>query len=97
MDQGKEEAMVTPGRASIRMDIASRASAPSRLDNKFPLLSTYNSNKQRDGPLLAPIPLKVLRGPILSGVLRPKVSTTMPRDLPPRLIITSLGAGRRPP
>lgn len=53
--------MVTPERASTRMGIA-RASAPSRPDSKFPLLSTYNSNKQRDGPLLAPTPLNMLRG-----------------------------------
>ena len=98
MDQGKEEATVTPARASMPTDTASALSRP---DSKFPLLSTYSSNKQRDGPLLAPTPLNMLRGatlrgPILSGVPRPKVSTTT--DLLPRLITTSLGAGRpRPP
>lgn len=64
MDQGKEEAMVTPGRALRRMDTA-RASAPSPPDSRFPLLSTYNNNKRRDDPLLAPTPLNMLRGATL--------------------------------
>lgn len=64
MDQGKEEAMVTPERASMRMVMA-RTSAPFRPGSRFRLLSTYNSNKQRAGPLLAPTPLSMPRGAIL--------------------------------
>ena len=55
---------MTPERASIRMVMA-KASAPSRPDSKFPLLSIYSSNKQRDGPLLAPTPLNMLPGATL--------------------------------